>query len=70
MSNVTLYILWLGHGIPGHCPFHIIGQFRLVCIIIMTFDMDLFITINLRKEFLRSELYENGIFEICVRPLV
>ena len=69
MSKVTR-LHWLGRGITGHCPFQIIGQFSLVCIIIMTFDLDLFITINFRNEFLRSELYGNVIFEICVRPLV
>ena len=36
----------------------------------MTFDLDLVITINLRNEFLRSELYGNVVLEICVRPLV
>ena len=64
MANVTL-LPSLGRGRPGHCPFHIIGQFSLVCIIIMTFDLDLFNTINLR-----SELYGNLVLEICVRPLV
>ena len=69
MANVTL-LPWLGRGRPGHCPFHIIGQLSLVCIIIMTFDLDLFNTINLKNEFLRSELYGNVVLEICVRPLV
>ena len=36
----------------------------------MTFNLDLVITINLRNEFLRSELYGNLVLEICVRPLV
>ena len=69
MSNVT-FLHWIGRVRPGHCPFHIIGQFSWVCILIMTFDLDLFITINLRNEFLMSELYGNVVLEICVRPLV
>ena len=69
MSNFTL-LHWLGRGLPGYCPFHIIGQFSLVCIIIMTFDLDLVITINLINEFLRSELYGNVVLEIGVRPVV
>ena len=69
MANITL-LHWLGRGLPGNCPFHIIGQFSLVCIIIMTFDQDLFITINIRNEFLMSELYGNVVLEICVHPLV
>ena len=65
MSNVTL-LHWLGRGLPGHCPFYIIGQFSLVCTIIMTFDLDLFITINLRNKFLRSELYGNVVLgDLC-----
>ena len=36
----------------------------------MTFDLDLIITINLRNEFLMSELYGNVVLEICARPLV
>ena len=44
--------------------------YSLICIIIMTFDLELIITINLRNEFLRSELYGNVVLEICVRPLV
>ena len=45
MSSFT-FLHWLGRGRPGHCPFQIIGQFSLVCIIIMTFDLDLFSTIR------------------------
>ena len=56
MTNVTL-LHWFGRGRPGHCPFHIIGQFNLICIMIIPFDLDLFITINVRNEFLMSELY-------------
>ena len=68
MSNVT-FLHRLG---PGHCPFHIIGQFIVwfASFIIMTFDIDLVITINLRNEFLWSELYGNVVLEICVSPLV
>ena len=51
MSNVT-FLHWLGRGRHGHCPFHIIGQFSMVCIIIMTFDVDLFITITSEMHFL------------------
>ena len=69
MSNVT-FLHWIGRGRSGHCPFHIIGQFSLVCILIMTFDLDLFITINFRNEFLMPELYGNVVLEICVRSLV
>ena len=32
--------------------------------------MDIVITINLRNEFLWSELYGNVVLEICVSPLV
>ena len=65
MTNVTL-LHWLGRGRPGHCPFHIIGQFSLICIIIIPFDLDLFITINVRNEFLMSELYwKCGIGDLC-----
>ena len=69
MSNGT-FLHRIGPGRPRHCPFHIIGQFSLVCILIMTFDLDLIITINLRNEFLMSELYGNVVLGICVRPLV
>ena len=69
MSNFTL-LHCLGRGLPGYCPFHIIGQFSLVCIIIMTFDLNLVITTNLRNEFLRSELYGSVVLEIGVRPVV
>ena len=68
MSNVT-FLHWIGPGRPRHCPFHIIGQFSLVCILIMTFDLDLIITINFRNEFLMSESYGNVVLGICVRPL-
>ena len=69
MTNVTL-LYWLGRGRPGHCPFHIIGQFSLICIIIIPYDLDLFITNNVRNELLMSELYWNVVLEICVRQLV
>ena len=36
----------------------------------MTFDLDLIITINLRNEFLRSELYGEVVLEIYVRLVV
>ena len=69
MSNFTL-LHCLGCGLPGYCPFHIIGQFSLVCIISMTFDLNLVITINLRNKFLRSELYGSVVLEIGVCPVV
>ena len=61
MTNVTL-LHWLDRGRPGHCPFHIIGQFSLICIIIIPFDLDLFITINVRNVWI---ILKCGIGDLC-----
>ena len=63
MSNVTFFTM-IRSWAQWALSFHIIDQFSLVCIIFMTFDLNLFININLRNELLRSELYGNVVLQI------